>query len=157
MKELYLIAAMDKNRLIGKGGKMPWHIPQDLKLFKEMTSGHIIVMGRKTYESIGKPLPNRVNIIISRKPLEIDGCIVFDSILKAIRYGEGQDKKLFFIGGADIYSQVANIISYMYISKIKDEYEGDTYFPDIDFDRFDVESREDYGDFELIKYSRNAR
>lgn len=156
MKELYLIAAMDKNRLIGQNGKMPWHIPQDLKLFKQLTTGHIIVMGRKTYESIGKPLPDRINIVISRKAEIIEGCLVFDSIIKAVQYGENQDRKLFFIGGAEIYSQIANIVSYMFISKIKGSYNGDTYFPDIDFNEFDIEDKMDYTDFELIKYKRKT-
>lgn len=152
MKELYLIAAMTKDRVIGSGGKMPWHVPQDLQLFRKITTGNIVVMGRKTYESIGKPLPDRENIVLSRKPIE--GVKVCGSILEAVRIGEQSDKKLFFIGGAEIYGQVINIVSHMLISWINESYKGDSYFPEIDFSEWHEADKAYYDDFKMIHYTR---
>ena len=152
MKELYLIAAMTKDRVIGSDGKMPWHIPQDLKMFRKITTGNIVVMGRKTYESIGKPLPERENIVLSHTPVE--GVTVCGSILEAVRIGEQSGKKLFFIGGADIYSKAVNIVSHMYISWINSRYDGDTYFPDVDFSKWHESDKAYYDDFVMVHYTR---
>ncbi|WP_277655821.1 dihydrofolate reductase [Seleniivibrio woodruffii] len=152
MKELYLIAAMTKDRVIGSGGKMPWHIPQDLKMFRKITTGNIVVMGRKTYESIGKPLPERENIILSHTPVE--GVTVCGSILEAVRIGELSDKKLFFIGGAEVYGQVINIVSHMLISWINGSHKGDSYFPEIDFSEWHEADKAYYDDFTMVHYTR---
>jgi len=152
MKELYLIAAMTKDRVIGSDGKMPWHIPQDLKMFRKITTGNIVVMGRKTYESIGKPLPERENIILSHTPVE--GVTVCGSILEAVRIGELSDKKLFFIGGAEVYGQVINIVSHMLISWINGSHKGDSYFPEIDFSEWHEADKAYYDDFTMVHYTR---
>lgn len=152
MKELYLIAAMTEKRVIGSDGKIPWHIPQELQLFKKLTTGNIIVMGRKTYESIGRPLPDRVNIVISSGDIEeVTTC---RTILEAVRIGEMSDKKLFFIGGADIYNLTVNIVSHMYISWIKGKYKGDTYFPEIDFLQWREAEKTYFDDFAMVHYTR---
>ncbi|TCK60759.1 dihydrofolate reductase [Seleniivibrio woodruffii] len=152
MKELYLIAAMTKDRVIGSDGKMPWHIPQDLKMFRKITTGNIVVMGRKTYESIGKPLPERENIVLSHTPVE--GVTVCGSILEAVRIGELSDKKLFFIGGAEVYGQVINIVSHMLISWINGSHKGDSYFPEIDFSEWHEADKAYYDDFTMVHYTR---
>lgn len=154
MNNLYLIVAMTKNRVIGNNGQMPWHISDDLKLFKKLTSGGVVIMGRKTYESIGKPLPDRENLVISSKVNDIDGCKVFDSILMSVRYAETTGKKIFFIGGAEIYKMVIGIADHMYISHVKEEYDGDTYFPQFNADLWKVIETEDYKDFTWMHYIR---
>ena len=157
MKELYLIAAMTKGGVIGKDGKMPWHIPQDLKIFKELTMDNVVIMGRKTFESIGKPLPHRENIVISSSVSEIDGCKVFDSVLKAVQYAQTFDKKIFFIGGAKLYGLVTDIVTHMYISWVKADHNGDTFFPHICFKDWKLEEIADYEEFTLMHYSRNIQ
>lgn len=142
-----LIAAMTNDRVIGKGNTMPWHLPEDLKLFKRITSGNIIAMGRKTYESIGRPLPNRENFIISRSAQPVEGCRVFSSANECIEAARDYDKKLFFIGGGQIYSEVINLVDEMHLSMVKRSYEGDTYFPEFDPAQWTVEEIVDYEDF----------
>jgi len=127
-----LIVAMTKGRVIGKDNDMPWHLPEDLKLFKAKTSGHIIAMGRKTYESIGRPLPNRENFVITRSAKEIEGCRVFSSVDECIEAAKDYDRMLFFIGGGQIYADAINFVDEMHISYVKTELEGDTFFPEFD-------------------------
>ena len=144
------IVAMTKKRVIGKEGKLPWCLPEDLKRFKDITCGHIVIMGRKTYESIGKPLPDRVNIIMtSDKDYEASGCIVANSVGETLRITGwlGKDKKIdnvFVIGGSEIYTCMIHFVDTLYITKIDKDFDGDTYFPEIDFERWEEVSREDY-------------
>ncbi|MGE4318021.1 MAG: dihydrofolate reductase [Deferribacterales bacterium] len=157
MKELSLIVAMTKNGVIGKDNKIPWHIPQDLKLFKELTTGNVVIMGRKTYESIGRPLPNRENIVISNSVKEIEGCLVFDSVLKAVRHAQTLDKGIFFIGGSELYRLVLDIVTHLYISWVKADYCGDTYFPEVCFSEWKMEEVLDFEEFTMMHYSRNIQ
>jgi len=119
-----IIVAMSSNGVIGKDNDLPWKLPTDLKRFKEITSGNIILMGRKCYESIGRPLPNRTNIVLTRNTeLEIEGCLVrndFESVIE-----EFKDKEIFVIGGSDIYEMAFPIASKLYLTNITDEIEGD--------------------------------
>jgi len=149
-----LIVAMTKNRVIGKDNDIPWHLPEDLKLFKAKTSGNIIAMGRKTFESIGRPLPNRDNFVISRSSSEIEGCSVFASVDDCIKAAESTEKTLFFIGGGEIYREVANIVNELHISYVKEEFEGDTFFPEIDTSGLKLEGELDYEGFTYVRYSR---
>jgi len=149
-----LIVAMTENRVIGKDNSMPWHMPEDLKLFKETTSGNIIAMGRKTYESIGRPLPNRENFVISRSSTSIEGCRVFKSVSDCIEAAKEYDKKLFFIGGGQIYSEVIDVVDELHLSFIKEEFDGDTVFPEIDFDKWKEIETKDFDGFTYIKYIR---
>ena len=145
--------AYDDNRLIGNGGDLPWRIPEDLKKFKELTSGNIIIMGRKTYESIGKPLPNRINMVVTRnKNYSAEGVFIFNSIEAALRKASVFHKEIFFIGGGAIYNEILSLVDTMYISHIKGSYNGDTYFPEVDFTKWKVESKEEYEKFDFIKY-----
>lgn len=128
--KLSLIAAMANNRVIGKDNKMPWHLPADLQHFKAITMSKPIVMGRKTYQSIGHPLPGRQNVVISRnKKFIAEKCDVVDSIDAAINLLKGEDE-IMIIGGGFLYSQTINRASKLYLTFIELEVEGDTYFPE---------------------------
>lgn len=124
-----IIVAISKNRVIGESNKLLWHLPADLKRFKEITTGHAIVMGRKTFQSIGRPLPNRRNIIVTRDDnYEIDGCEVVHSIEEALLL-TGRD--CFIIGGGEIYKQTIDLADKIYLTIIDNDFAGDTYFPEI--------------------------
>ena len=124
-----IIVAMSKNRVIGNNNTLIWHLPEDLRRFKELTTGNTIVMGRKTYESIGKPLPNRRSIIITRDTnYLVDGCEVVNSLEEALLLSNSD---CFIIGGGEIYRQAIDIADRLYITTIDKEFEGDTTFPEI--------------------------
>ena len=125
-----IVVAIAKNNAIGKNNQLLWHLPKDLKHFKDITSGHTIIMGRKTYESVGKPLPNRRNIIITRQNISIDGCEVVNSIDQALKSSAGEDE-IFIVGGAEIYNQALSLTDRIYLTIVHHNFDGDTYFPDI--------------------------
>jgi dihydrofolate reductase len=129
-----IIAAVAANNIIGRDNKLPWHMPADLKWFKALTTGHHVVMGRKTFEEFRKPLPGRVNVVVTRNPnWAADGVAIARSVDEAISKAEAAgDKEIFIIGGAEIFSQVLHRSDRMYITRIHTEPEGDTYFPDFD-------------------------
>jgi len=129
---LSIIVAMDDNHLIGKDNGLPWHLPADLAFFKKVTTGHSIVMGRKTYDSIGRPLPNRRNLVITRSAnVSIEGCEVFNSIDSALQSAK-EEGEVLIIGGANLCKQVLDQVDRLYITHIEGVFEGDTYFPDYD-------------------------
>ncbi len=149
-----IIAAMSKNRVIGDSNALIWHLPEDLKRFRQLTTGNTIVMGRKTYESIGKPLPNRRSIIITRDlDYYVEGCEVVNSLEEALLLSNSD---CFIIGGGEIYRQAIDIADSIYLTLIDKEFEGDTSFPEIK-DWVEI-SRKDFGndDFEysFIQYER---
>lgn len=132
MSRLSLIVAMARNRVIGIENRLPWHLPEDLKHFKNLTMGHHIIMGRKTYESIGRPLPGRTTVIVSRDPgYTMAGCLVAHSLDAAVRMSEGDDE-VFFVGGSSLYEQAMPLAERLYITEIQADYEGDAHFPEID-------------------------
>lgn len=152
-----IIAAMTKERVIGKDNKLPWHIPEDLANFKKLTSGHTVVLGRKTYESIPKrfrPLSNRNNIVVSRTMPTEAGIDVCPSLEEAIATAQAYGKEIFIVGGASIYQQALPITDRMYISQIKKNYPGDAYFPNFDVNEWEIEQQEDYPAWELVVYAR---
>jgi len=129
--DISIIVAVAENGVIGKDNQLLWRLSEDLKLFKKRTTGHAIMMGRKTFDSIGKPLPNRVNIVISRsKDLEIEGCIVVNSFEKAIEVANHQTDKneVFIIGGEKIYTLAENLATKLYLTKVNAKLEGDAFF-----------------------------
>ena len=130
--KLSMIAAMGKSRVIGKDNDMPWHLPADLQHFKKTTLGSPIIMGRKTYDSIGRPLPGRLNIILSRNTrLEIDGCSVVNSLEDAVDLAEKTDaSEIFITGGAHLYDKFLENADRLYLTLIDKKFDGDTYFPD---------------------------
>lgn len=124
-----LIAAMDRNRVIGRDNKIPWRLPAEQRWFKSVTLGKPILMGRKTYESIGRPLPGRHNIILTtNRAYSAEGCTVVHSVEEAIR-AAGEEKELMVIGGAYLYRQMLPLADCLYLTFIETEIEGDTYFP----------------------------
>lgn len=123
-----LIVAMSKNNVIGFQNRLPWHLPADLKYFKQLTLHKTVVMGRKTFESIGKPLPQRENIIVSRQNMSIEGCRVISN-LKELPF----EKEIMIIGGAQIYALALPLVRDLYITWVEGNFEGDTFFPPIDF------------------------
>jgi dihydrofolate reductase len=153
-----IIVAMSNNQVIGKDNKLIWRQSNDLKRFKELTSGYACLMGRKTYDSIGRPLHNRKNCIISRKLTELDGCYTYTSIEDAI----GDNPDCFIIGGSEIYKQTIDIANEIYLTLIDCDVEGDSHFPEIT--GFDILSEESFKkddnnqyDYKFIKYGRSER
>lgn len=132
-----MIAAMSKNRVIGKNNDLPWHLPDDFKFFKDKTRGHHVIMGRKNYESLPpkfRPLPDRVNIVLTRQPdFHAEGCIIVDNLGDAIEIArKSSDAEPFIIGGGEIYRQGIALANRIYLTEIDAEIEGDTYFPELD-------------------------
>ena len=129
---LSIVVAMDDNSLIGKNNQLPWHLPADLAYFKKLTTGKSILMGRKTYDSIGRPLPNRRNIVITRNSkISIPGCEVVSSIDQALELTKN-DHEVMVIGGASLCGQFLPQVDRLYITKIDGEFEGDVFFPKYD-------------------------
>lgn len=129
--------AEDENRLIGRNNELPWRLPAELKYFKETTMGHAIVMGRKTYESIGKPLPGRTNIILTRdSTYNQEGCIVLNSKQELLDWVEKKDAEVFITGGTEIFQLFIEEVDQLYVTKIHATFEGDTYFPALNWDNW---------------------
>lgn len=124
-----LIVAVAQNGVIGDRNALLWHIAEDLRNFRRITSGHPVVMGRKTYESLGRPLPNRTNVVVTRQTLELPGCTVVHSLEEALRLFPAEEE-CFVIGGAQIYAQALPLADRFYLTRVEHPYEGDTRFPD---------------------------
>lgn len=137
-----VIAALARNRVIGIENRLPWRLPEDLAHFKALTLGHPILMGRRTFESLGRPLPGRTNIVISRNPGYCrDGCLVAGSIADAIALCADADE-IFFIGGAELYAQAIPLADRLYLTEVDIEAAGDAWFPDYDRSAFREVSRD---------------
>ena len=147
-----IIVAVAENNVIGKDNDLIWHLPRDLKHFKETTTGHYVIQGRKTFESCGKPLPNRTNVIITRdKNYKAEGCIVVNSIEEAI--AEAKDEpEAFIIGGGKIYEQAMSLVDRIYLTKVHYSFEGDTFFPEINMEEWIEIDRRDFEPDERNKY-----
>jgi dihydrofolate reductase len=155
MKDTSIIAAVDKNWLIGKRDSLtglPWYLPADLRHFQKTTTDQTVVMGRKTYDSIGKPLPNRTNIIISRSDILIPECITVKSTEEALR-ASPENQEIFIMGGAQIFEQFLPQVQKIYLTKIHHSFEGDIYFPKINFLEWEEIDRKDFGSDEKNKYN----
>ena len=148
------IVAISENHVIGKDNKLLWYLPNDLKHFKEITSGHTIIMGRKTFDSVGKPLPKRRNIIITRQDIAIEGCEVVKSIEAALELCK-DEKEVFIVGGAEIYKQSMKFTDRIYLTIVHQNFEGDSFFPEINKEEWKEVSSEDFEPDEknLIPYS----
>ncbi len=141
---LSIIVAVAENGIIGDNNSLLWHIREDMLRFKRITSGHPVIMGRRTFESIGRPLPNRTNVVVSRQDIEIDGCTVVHSLDEAIA-SFPREEELFVIGGAQIYAQALPLADKIYLTVVHRDYEGDTSFPQLDESDWTETAREDYG------------
>lgn len=146
------IAAMSLNRVIGAGNQIPWHLPEDFKWFKQMTTGHVVVMGRKTFESIGKPLPNRETIVLSRRAFSHPRVKTIRSLDELAPLVAG--RRVFIAGGAQIYAQTLPLCSELYLTLVKREVAGDAVFPPFE-DRFELaETLQDNPQFKVLRYRR---
>lgn len=130
MRSLSLIVALAKNRGIGLRGALPWHVPEDLKRFKALTTGHTILMGRKTHESIGRALPNRRNIVITRSGASFAGCETAPSLEAALALVK-DDPQPFIIGGAQLYAEAMPQVTHLFLTRIERDVEADTFFPEL--------------------------
>ena len=162
---LSALVAMARNRVIGRDNTLPWRLPSDLKRFKVLTMGHPIIMGRKTFESIGRPLPGRICIIVTRQPgYAVKDAVVVNSITEALEAcskeapepspmdKETKDKENFIIGGAEIFRQALPMCDRLYITEIQRDFEGDTLFPEFNHDEWMEVSREEHMDDNGLEY-----
>lgn len=158
--ELILIAAMSSNRVIGCNNTIPWQIPEEMYHFKKSTMGHAVIMGRKTFESIGKALPGRLNVILSKnKKLQLPGCQIADSLTEAVQCCQDQEKS-FIIGGQSVYRESLALVDTILLSILDREYEGDTFFPPIPKKYFQQISEKRMGHaqpFTLLTYQRKTK
>jgi dihydrofolate reductase len=142
--KISIIVAFDENRLIGRNNELPWRLPADLKFFKSVTMGHPIIMGRKTFESIGRVLPGRTSVIVTRQQdYTAPGCVVVNSLKEALEKC-GSQEQAFIIGGAELFQHALPLASDLYITEIHHRFEGDTWFPEIRKDQWQEISVENH-------------
>ncbi len=161
MVKISIISALSDNFVIGNKGDLPWHIPEDFRIFKEITKGKPVIMGRKTWESLPKkPLPGRLNVIVSRNPQTVlEDAVIVDSIKNAISLASKKQpeiEEIMIIGGAQIYKQAldSNTVDTLYLSQVKGEYDGDTFFPKFDKSKFKIVEEKEFNDFIFRKYEK---
>ncbi len=158
--KIHIIVAMTKDRVIGKRGALPWHIHEDAKLFRELTTSNTVIMGKNTWLSLPdkyRPLPQRANIIVSGTLPEQKGAVVCKSVEEALEIARGYDKDLFCIGGAQLYATLLPFADELHISWVKGSYDGDTYFPEVDMSQWDEKETKDFEGFVYKSYARKAR
>ena len=148
MNNLSIIVAYSKNRAIGKNNQLPWKLSEDLKNFKKITMGNSIIMGRKTFESIGFILKGRQNIVIS-KTSKFQGVTMSSSITDSINKAK-KSKEIFFIGGQDIFEQTISLVDKIYLTRINEEIDGDRFFPEFDFNQWEVIEKKNFQKMNLI-------
>jgi dihydrofolate reductase len=154
--KLAVIAAIGRNRVIGHHGALPWHIPQDLKRFKQLTTGHAVLMGRRTFESLGKPLARRRNVVVTSRT--IPGVETYHSVNAALQALAGEEK-VFVIGGTRLFAQFLHEADELYFTFVHRDAEGDTFFPNYEeviHHRFTESHREEHGDFTFVDYLRRT-
>ena len=149
-----IIAAVSKNGVIGVDNKLPWDLPEDLKRFKELTTGNVVIMGRKTYESIGKPLPNRINIVVTRDKNFFTPNVIVANSLDSALLKAGGNKDIFIIGGGEIYKQSIGFADKLYITEVDMEVEGDTTFPTIS-DQWSVIEENEFNGGWYVTYKKS--
>ncbi|TFF35933.1 dihydrofolate reductase [Mucilaginibacter psychrotolerans] len=138
-----IIVAIAENYAIGKNNQLLWHLPNDLKHFRDVTTGRTVIMGRKTFDSVGKPLPRRRNIVVTRQDIEISGCEVVKSIEEGLALC-GPEEEVMIVGGAEIYRQAMPITNRIYLTIVHQAFDADTFFPQIDDADWQQTSREDF-------------
>ncbi len=149
-----IVVAKASNNVIGAKNDLIWHLPNDLKHFKNITSGHPIIMGRKTFESLGRPLPNRTNIVVTRdQNWSAENIEIETSLSKAIEAAQKIDQDIYIIGGGNIYKQAMEFADVLYITEVHHEFDGDTYYPEIDSDEWEEVEREDFKKDEKHPYA----
>lgn len=151
---IHLIAAVTKKRVIGNRQGLPWHIPEDLRRFKKLTTGKTVLMGRTTFDTIGRPLPHRQNIVLDKDKKLITGAHVCDSLPEALTLAKELGDELYVMGGASVYAQMLPFTQIMHLSHIKKNYEGDIYFPAYGKKEWQEVAREEYEEFTAVTYVR---
>lgn len=150
-----IIVAVARHGVIGADGGLPWRIPEDMARFKRLTMGHALVMGRATFESIGRPLPGRTNIVLTRQPgWSHDGALVARSLEEGLSMAAARDQDAFIAGGAEVYRQALEIADRIELTEIDDNPAGDTWFPSVDWSRWQEMSRETHPGFSFVTYHR---
>ncbi len=159
MQTISIIVATAKNGVIGVNNTLPWHLPEDLKRFRALTTGHHIVMGRKTYDSLGRLLPNRTTVIVTRNAdYKVESALIANSLSDAIKKC-GDDDEIFLIGGAELYKDALKVANKLYMTKIDLSVEGDAFFPELDSANWQETSREAFTsaqglDFTYVTYNK---
>lgn len=154
MSKIILIAAVSKNGVIGKENALPWHLPEDLAHFKKLTTGHAVIMGRKTFEAIGRPLPNRRNIVLTgNASYRVEGVAVFHDFKEALK-ACGQEEIVYVIGGQQIYELALPWAQTIELTRVHLKVEGDAFFPIVDLKAWQEVAREDRDGFSFITYQR---
>jgi dihydrofolate reductase len=150
-----IVVAVAENNVIGKDNQLIWHLPADLRHFKQKTMGHPMIMGRKTFEAIGKPLPGRTTILVTRQhDFQAEGCLVVHSMKEAVDKGMALDKEqISIVGGAEIYKQAMPFVDTIYLTRVHHTFEGDTYFPELQDKDWEQVSAEHHQPDEKNKYS----
>lgn len=156
MPELAIIVAMTRNLVIGSAGRLPWHLREDLQLFRRLTWGSTLIMGRKTYASIGRPLPGRVSIVLSRTRHEAAGVHCCDSFMAGLTVAARLGRPVFVIGGAQLYRKALPIAAQLHVSWVKGEYAGDVHFPALDFTTWSCCEEQEYQGFRYAHYCRTG-
>jgi dihydrofolate reductase len=156
---LVLVAAVAANGVIGRDGAMPWHYPEDLRRFKELTTGHPVIMGRRTYESIAArldgPLPDRTSVVLSRSSLELpEGAVHASDVDEAVALAAARDDVAFVAGGATVYEAFLPLADRLELTELDEAYEGDTYFPGFDGGAWTETAREEHEGFAFVTYER---
>jgi dihydrofolate reductase len=152
---IVIVAAVARNGVIGVDGRLPWNIPEDLTRFKRLTMGHPIVMGRATFDSIGRPLPGRTNIVLTNDPdWSRDGVTVARSLDEAVRMSKLHGDDVFVAGGADVYRQALTVADRLELTEVDAEPEGDTRFPEVDWSRWREVAREPRPGYSFVSYDR---
>lgn len=157
MKPFQAIAAMSENRVIGQAGRIPWHQPEDFKWFKQATMGAILVMGRKTFESIGRPLPGRDTVILSRSGFTAPGTRTVPDVASLDRMLIDDPRPVWIAGGAEIYSLLLGRCAQLFLTRVKRAATGDAFFPPFEHDFTHVETVLDHPEFAVLRYERKAR
>ena len=151
-----IIVAMTRSGVIGREGGLPWHIPEDLQLFRRLTMGGTLIMGRRTHEAIGRPLPGRINLVLSRTlpPVpEIEICRRFED---ALRKADALGRPIYFIGGAEVFARALPLVDELHVSWIREDYPGDVRFPAFRPEEWEEVEREEHAEFEYVRYRRVA-
>jgi len=147
-----IISAVSQNNVIGLNGKLPWNIREDMEFFKKTTMGSVVIFGRRTFEGIGKPLPGRKNIVISSHKINVDGVEVFYSLTKAVE--THKDERIFICGGEQLYSEAISFADKLYITRVKKNSEGDTFFPEVKWELFESKTLFENEEISICEFVR---
>jgi dihydrofolate reductase len=153
----YIIAAMTRTMVIGRENAIPWHLPEELRLFRKLTLGGTVIMGRRTFQSIGRPLPGRHNIVLSRQLRKEAGIEICRNFTDALRTAEHLGETIFFIGGAEVFRMALPLVDGLHISWIHEDCQGDTYFPDFAEAEWAIAERSEHEGFTYIFYQRKVK